>query len=190
MPSTATGTIMGSVRQFLPDTISLVMTAIRATGKDRSAKTVSHSETNAEKRQAIRPRSHKAARPARGQPRTGRRPVQFGTAVRRNPAIAAITKPNSISWTCQLSGLNLLGKKALLTKTTIHSANAAAAQMPAARKNGRKPWLRKTGTAAIRSDRASLAMSHSTFGRATRQSTPTSDIRIATNRGCPRPHWK
>ena len=39
----------------------------------------------------------------------GRRPVQFGIAVRRNPAIAAGTNPNSISWMCQPSGSNRLG---------------------------------------------------------------------------------
>ena len=75
----------------------------------------------------------------------GGRLVQFGIAVSRKPAIAAITKPKSISWICQLSGSNRLGNAVPVANMTIQSASAAAAQSPAARKNGRKPWVRNTG---------------------------------------------
>ena len=40
--------------------------------------------------------SYRPASRASGWPRTGSRPVQFGMAVRRDPATAAITKPNSL----------------------------------------------------------------------------------------------
>jgi hypothetical protein len=39
-----------------------------------------------------------------------------------------------------------LGNVIPVTSMTIHSASAAVDQRPAARKNGRKPWLRKAGT--------------------------------------------
>ena len=75
--------------------------ATRTTGNDRSAPVASQGGTSAETKQAIRPSSHNPARSASGPPLTGRRWVQFGIAVSRKPATAAITKPNSISWICQ-----------------------------------------------------------------------------------------
>ena len=44
---------------------------------------------------ATRPATQTAASASSGQPTTGSRPVQFGTAVSRNPATTAGTKPNS-----------------------------------------------------------------------------------------------
>ena len=49
------------------------------------------------------------------------------------------TKPNSISWICQASGSNRLGRAAPVINITIQSASATADQSPAARKNGRNP---------------------------------------------------
>jgi hypothetical protein len=67
-------------------------------GKDKSAMIASQAGRSAEIRQGDA--SYRPASRASGWPRTGSRPVQFGMAVRRNPATAAITKPNSISWIC------------------------------------------------------------------------------------------
>ena len=90
----------------------------------------------------MRPSSHNPTSTASGAPLTGSRRVQFGMAVSRKPAMAAITKPKSISWICQLSGSNRLGNAVPVTNMTIQSASAVADQMPAARKNGRKPCVR------------------------------------------------
>jgi hypothetical protein len=46
---------------------------------------------------------------------------------------------------CQLSGSNRLGSSIPVVSMTIHSAMAAADQIPAAKKNARKPWVRKVG---------------------------------------------
>src|SRR5512132_1629749 len=62
-------------------------------GKDKSAMIASQAGRSAEIRQGDA--SYRPASRASGWPRTGSRPVQFGMAVRRNPATAAITKPNS-----------------------------------------------------------------------------------------------
>ena len=67
-------------------------------GKDKSAMIASQAGRSAEIRQGDA--SYRPASRASGWPRTGSRPVQFGMAVRRDPATAAITKPNSISWIC------------------------------------------------------------------------------------------
>src|SRR5207237_5445774 len=102
-----------------------------------------HAGISIEIRQAIRPSSHSPASVASGAPATGGRPVQFGMAVSRKPAIVAITKPNSISWMCQASGSKWLGTLLPVTNMTIQSNRANADHTPAARKNGRKPWVRK-----------------------------------------------
>ena len=95
----------------------------------------------------MRPSSHNPASSASGLPLTGSRPVQFGIAVSRKPAIAAITKPNSISWICQASGSNRLGRVVPVANMTIQTASATADQRPAARKKGRNPWERNAGIA-------------------------------------------
>jgi hypothetical protein len=74
-----------------------------------------------------------------GQPAWPRSLVQLGTAVSRNPAIAATTNPNTISWPCHSCG-GMPGKGVTtLTRTTIHAAIAMAPYAIAARKKGRKP---------------------------------------------------
>lgn len=120
----------------------------------------SHVGISAETRQAIRPSIHSPASTASGAPLTGRRPVQFGIAVNRKPATVAITKPNNISWICQLSGSNRLGTAVPVTSMTIHSASAAADHTPAAKKNGRKPWVRKAGAGRLVTPAATLFMGH------------------------------
>jgi hypothetical protein len=93
----------------------------------------------AETRQAIRPIAHRVTSSASGKPRTGSRPVQLGTAVSRKPAAAAITNPNSISWTCHVRASKRVGSVSLPKYIDSHSASEIAAQLPAAKNMGRKP---------------------------------------------------
>ena len=99
--------------------------------------TLNHAGSNAEAKHAIRPAIQSRTRPASGCPRIGARLVQFGIAVRMNPAIAAGINPNSISCTCQSSGANRLGSAKPPVRANIQSTRAAADQRLAARKNGR-----------------------------------------------------
>ena len=144
MPRTDTAAIIGRFRQFRPARISRATTPASTAGNERSTTAASHAGTRAEIRQAMRPSSHKAASSPSGAPLTGGCPVQLGSAVSRNPAIVAMTKPNSISWMCHASGSKRLGRLPPDAKTTIHTSSAAADHTPPARKNGRKPWVRKT----------------------------------------------
>ena len=157
---TVTGATIGRLRQFRPATISRAITPANATGKARSAATASQTGISAETRPAIRPSSHKPAKLASGSPLTGSRPVQFGIAVNRKPAIAASAKPNSISWMCQVKGSNRLGSTPPLARMVIHSASAAADQTAAARKNGRNPRVRKAGTERPAKRSAAMLMMH------------------------------
>jgi len=149
MPRTDTAAIIGRFRQFRPARISRATTPASTAGNERSTTAASPAGTRAEIRQAMRPSSHKAASSPSGAPLTGGRPVQLGSAVSRNPAIVAMTKPNSISWMCQASGSKRLGRLPPDAKTTIHTSSAAADHIPPARKNGRKPWARKTEVACL-----------------------------------------
>src|SRR3546814_15676761 len=74
------------------------------------------------------PSIHKSASPARVRPLIGGRPVQLATAVRTNPAIAAITKPNSISWMCQLTADRLTDRDRPEKNEKIQIPNASALQ--------------------------------------------------------------
>ena len=145
IPRTVTGTTIGRLRQFRPATISRAATATSTTGNDKSAAADSQNGTSAETRQISRPNSHRPTSSARGRPLIGSRRVQFGIAVNRNPAMAAITKPNSISWICQLSGSKRLGSVLPVTSMPIQIAMAAIDQIPAARKNGLNPWVKIAG---------------------------------------------
>ncbi len=66
------------------------MTNHNTTGIAMSIDAVASGVSAAEKRTASRPATHRPNRPASGQPTIGSRPVQFGTAVSRNPAITAL----------------------------------------------------------------------------------------------------
>ncbi len=66
-------------------------------GKLTSMAAASPKGSHAEIKQAIRPASHSRARHPSKAPWIGLRPVQFGIAVSMKPAMAASTKPNSIS---------------------------------------------------------------------------------------------
>ena len=94
-------TILSS-RLFRPATISVRNTPAISGRKRASIATASHSASSGQA-SSSRPASHSAASAASGGPDTGIRPVQFGTAVIRNPAKAAEAKPNSISCMCQLA---------------------------------------------------------------------------------------
>jgi hypothetical protein len=144
-PRTITGAIIGRLRQSRAAMISRAMTATRRAGNEISAPIVSQTGMRDETRQTIRPSSHNPTSIANSPPLTGSRPVQLGIAVNRKPAMAAMTKPNNISWMCQASGSNRLGISIPAVSMMIHSASAAADQSPAAIKKGLKPRDRKVG---------------------------------------------
>jgi hypothetical protein len=60
-----------------------------------------------------------------------------------------MTKPNNISWMCQVSGSKRLGKLLPLASMTIHTNRASADHTPAAKKTALKPWVRKSGWLAV-----------------------------------------
>ena len=71
-------------------TISRAKTAANINGKARSIAMISAQGSSADTATATRPANHSATNPASGQPTTGSRPVQFGTAVSKKPAITAL----------------------------------------------------------------------------------------------------
>ena len=137
-PDSATG--IGRLRQFRPAKISRSTNAIRDARKARSQTAATPLPIRSENATAPRPSTQIANNIISGAPCSGLRPVQFGIAVNRKPAIAAATKPNSISCTCQETGSNAVGNAIVPSKTGSHSSIDSAPQNPAAKKNGRKPW--------------------------------------------------
>src|SRR3546814_9565622 len=81
--------------------ISRATKSARTSGKAKSTAATSQIGANWKGRFRPLPSIHKSASPARVRPLIGGRPVKLATAVRTNPAIAAITKPKRISWMCQ-----------------------------------------------------------------------------------------
>ena len=81
------GNAIGTFRAFLPARISRHIAAASA-NRNVTSITAAH-VTDAIKDEAKRPANHKPTSPARGNPERGRRPVQFGTAVRAKPAMIA-----------------------------------------------------------------------------------------------------
>ena len=69
--------------------ISRAKNATKASGKAKSNPAVRAGGSRAEVPTAIRPTTHKPVSPANAAPTTGSWPVQFGTAVSRNPAMIA-----------------------------------------------------------------------------------------------------
>ena len=132
----------------------------KATGKARSAAMASQTGISAETRPAIRPSSHKPAKLASGSPLTGSRPVQFGIAVNRKPAIAAIAKPNSISWMCQVKRIEPAGQRAAACEDGDPQRERSRRPEAAARKNGRNPRVRKAGTERPAERSAAMLMPH------------------------------
>jgi hypothetical protein len=92
-----------------------------STGTTNRPEIASQGGISAEIRET-RPNNHNPARSASCAPFTGRRPVQFGIAVSKKPAMAAITKPNSISWTCQASGSRLVSCSRWQTRRSTATA--------------------------------------------------------------------
>ena len=82
---------------------------------------------------STRPATHRTASPASGAPVIVGRPVQLGTAVRRNPTRTAEVKPNSISCVCQESGLNPVGSARCPCQTATHSGIQTTARPAASR---------------------------------------------------------
>ncbi|MDE1150069.1 MAG: hypothetical protein PW843_26240 [Azospirillaceae bacterium] len=147
MVSTARGTVITRLRQLRAMMTWRAAMTPRVAGKAAStiAARAGGTVTTRPARASRRPASHRATSRASGRPRRGGRPVQLGTAVRMNPATAAMTKPNSISWMCQASGSSPAGPVSAPDSSATHRASAMAAQDEAARKNGRKPSASRDG---------------------------------------------
>ena len=95
--------------------------------------------STAEMATASRPASQSDTSPSKGPPCSGSRPVQFGTAVNRKPAMAATAKPNSISCACHVSGVKAVGIAKTPAISASQSPRPSTAESPARKKNGRKP---------------------------------------------------
>ncbi len=130
----------GRFRQLRPTMISRPTTSPKITRKARSAIAVKVPPAIVEKATQMRPRSHNKTSTARGQPCKGKRPVQLGIAVSKNPAMAATTTPNTISWKCQATESNSDGSASVPARSGIQSPMATQAHTPAQRKNGRNIW--------------------------------------------------
>ena len=90
-------TSTGKLRQFFPEINSRAIITASVVRKDKSKTAAAIGPIEAAARKPNRPASQKDTNKPNRQPLTGRRPVQFGIAVRIKPAIAAPAKPNSIS---------------------------------------------------------------------------------------------
>jgi len=145
MASMAKTAAIGRLRQLPPAKISRSTTAQNATGKARSSTAAAQGPISADRPTAARPRAQSPTSSAKPGPRSGSRPVQLGIAVSRKPAITAATKPNSISWACQVAGSKAVGRATTPTRPPSQSATARADHIPAARKNGRNPTRRISG---------------------------------------------
>jgi len=86
-----TGTITARLRQFRPATISTTLIAVTASRKDRSSAITAQAGRASTPATASRASSHSPLSATSGRPRLGIRPVQFGIAVKRNPARTAGT---------------------------------------------------------------------------------------------------
>ena len=74
---------------FLPARISRAMAAQSSARNAQSTTAASAQPIWPDKATATRPASQTENSASKGRPRNGRRPVQFGTAVSRNPATTA-----------------------------------------------------------------------------------------------------
>ncbi len=144
---------IGKFRAFPPAATSRQVTPASATRKAASMSAAT-GPIIPPMNTATRPASQIANSSISGRPRTGSRPVQFGIAVSRKPAMTAPTKPNSISCRCQERGSNALGKETSPSSAKTQSVNATIAQAAPPKKNGRKPPRRKAGAAAMRARRS------------------------------------
>ena len=98
--STVTTTSSGALRLALRN-IGGASSASSTGSKLSSAAAVSQNGTAPTVLMATRPSIHRPTTIIRGRPAKPRAPVQLGTAVSRNPATAAMTKPYNISCECQ-----------------------------------------------------------------------------------------
>ena len=110
------------------------------TGRNaRSAATTAANGQEAELPIITRPSSHSADSRTSGPPANPRRPVQLGTAVSRNPAIAAQVNPNSISCACHNVGGQSVPRDTPNEKFAAHHGTSTSPLQAAPRKKGRKP---------------------------------------------------
>ena len=93
MPATSTPSTIRTrrLRQFLPATISRAATAASADEKADIDRRRGDAADHSREQNRDTARSHSSASAASGQPLTGSRPVQFGMAVSRKPAMVAAT---------------------------------------------------------------------------------------------------
>jgi hypothetical protein len=131
--SAATGTLPA----WRPAMISRHTTPASTTRKARS--TTAAATGHGRPAQAMRPATQSPNSATSGQPVTGSRPVQFGTAVSTKPATTAAIYPKIISWACQFSAPNGPAGSTPVAIITSHSGTASAAVRAPPRKNGRKP---------------------------------------------------
>ena len=97
-------------------------------GQQRQFRTaVSQNGTEPTVLMATRPSNHRLTTIISGRPAKPRAPVQLGTAVSRNPAMAAITKPNSISCECQYTPGSAPKGTLACAKRNSHSGTIASA---------------------------------------------------------------
>jgi hypothetical protein len=83
--------------------------------------------------------THTAARAINGTPANPFSPVQLGTAVNMNPAIALAMNPNSISCACHNVGGHPDPRGVPATKLTAHSGTNRTPATPARKKLERDP---------------------------------------------------
>ena len=83
-----TSNATGTLRRLPPATISRQISPASTIGNAMSMTAAGHGATE-ENIMMMRPASHSANSAASGAPESGSRPVQLGTAVSRNPAMAA-----------------------------------------------------------------------------------------------------
>ena len=93
----------------------------------------------AETATATRPTSQRPASIPSRQPTIGKRPVQFGTAVSRNPATTASRYPKRNSCACHETGSNAVGSAMCPDNISTQNTIASAAHTAAPKKNGRNP---------------------------------------------------
>ncbi len=136
--------------RFLLAITSRAASAASETNRPTSRIAAGQRPISDEKKTASRAAAHRPNSASSGFPAIGRRPVQFGIAVSKNPLTAAPTKPNSISWRCQATGSNCVGSWNCPVSEQSHRTSAMRPHVAAPKKNGLNPPRRNGCVAAMR----------------------------------------
>ena len=184
-PRTVTGATIGRLRQFRPATISRATTPTSTTGNDRSAAMASHGgRVPRPGRQSDPAAIARPAAPAAAADRQPPRPVRDGGEQEAGDGRHHEAEQHLMDMPG--SGSNRLGRAAPVANMTIQMASATAAQRPAARKNGRKPWVRNAGIGCRSNERSvRFVVMFIHFRKGAPLAT---GVRISTIPDCPRPH--